>query len=95
MNWNQISGARVIVEASQPNMNIDPSQGSHFFQNMTSLGVVYFTVPHNRSGSMINWDRLEDIQPEEDLEHVRHVRLKEPVSVMVDGRTGTGAMVTG
>lgn len=95
VNWNQISGARVIVEASQPNMNIDPSQGSHFFQNMTSLGVVYFTVPHNRSGSMINWDRLEDIQPEEDLEHVRHVRLKEPVSVMVDGRTGTGAMVTG
>ncbi len=95
VTWSQISGAKVIVEASQPNMNIDPSQGSHFFQNMTSLGVVYFTVPHNRSGSMINWDLLSCLVPEEETEHVRHVRLAEEVKVMVDGRTGIGAMITG
>lgn len=95
VTWSQISGARVIVEASQPNMNIDPSQGSHFFQNMTSLGVVYFTVPHNHSGSMINWDRLRSAEALEETEHLRHVILDESVKVMVDGRTGTGAMVTG
>ncbi|HOP26129.1 MAG TPA: PEP/pyruvate-binding domain-containing protein [Candidatus Sabulitectum sp.] len=93
VTWSQISGARVIVEASQPNMNIDPSQGSHFFQNMTSLGVVYFTVPHNRSGSMINWERLNSAEAVEETPHLRHIRLGSSVKVMVDGRTGTGAMI--
>lgn len=93
VTWSQISGAKVIVEASQPNMNIDPSQGSHFFQNMTSLGVVYFTVPHNRSGSMINWERLNSAEAVEETPHLRHVRLDGSVKVMVDGRTGRGAMV--
>jgi hypothetical protein len=94
VTWSQICGAKVIVEASQPNMNIDPSQGSHFFQNMTSLGVVYFTIPHHRAGSLINWERLHALEAEEETQHVRHVRLNEPVRVMVDGRTGTGVMVT-
>lgn len=95
VTWSQISGAKVIVEASQPNMNIDPSQGSHFFQNMTSLGVVYFTVPHNRAGSAINWEMLASLPVEEETEYVKHIRFNEGIKVMVDGRTGIGAMITG
>ena len=93
VTWSQICGAKVIVEASQKNMNIDPSQGSHFFQNMTSLGVVYFTVPHNRSGSMINWEWLNSLEPVSETEYTRHVSVEEPIKVMVDGRTGIGAML--
>ncbi len=93
VTWSQICGAKVIVEASQKNMNIDPSQGSHFFQNMTSLGVVYFTVPHNRSGSMINWQWLNSLEAVSETEFTRHVSVEEPIKVMVDGRTGKGAML--
>jgi len=93
VTWSQICGAKVIVEASQKNMNIDPSQGSHFFQNMTSLGVVYFTVPHNRSGSMINWKWLNSLEAVSETEFTRHVSVDEPIKVMVDGRTGKGAML--
>ena len=74
-------------------MNIDPSQGSHFFQNMTSLGVVYFTVPHNRSGSMIDWEWLDSLETVSETEFTRHVSVEEPIKVMVDGRTGIGAML--
>lgn len=95
VTWSQICGAKVIVEASQPNMNIDPSQGSHFFQNMTSLGVVYFTVPHNKSGALINWEWLETQETVSETEFLRHVKLAEPATVMVDGRSGAGAIVTG
>jgi hypothetical protein len=93
VTWSDICGARVIVEASQPNMNIDPSQGSHFFQNMTSLGVVYFTVPFNRPGSMINWEWLNSLEPVTETAYTKHVRVLEPVKVMVDGRTGIGVML--
>lgn len=93
VTWSDICGARVIVEASQPNMNIDPSQGSHFFQNMTSLGVVYFTVPFNRPGSMINWEWLNSLEPVSETVYTKHVRIEEPVTVMVDGRTGIGVML--
>ncbi|MCK5786552.1 MAG: hypothetical protein KAH54_08335 [Candidatus Sabulitectum sp.] len=93
VTWSQICGAKVIVEAAQKNMNIDPSQGSHFFQNMTSLGVVYFTVPHNRSGSMINWEWLNSLEAASETQFTRHVYVEEPIKVMVDGRTGKGAML--
>ncbi|MCK5132206.1 MAG: hypothetical protein KAR40_08670 [Candidatus Sabulitectum sp.] len=93
VTWSHICGAKVIVEASQKNMNIDPSQGSHFFQNMTSLGVVYFTVPHNRSGSMINWEWLNSLEAVSETQYTRHVSVDKPIKVMVDGRTGKGAML--
>ncbi len=95
VTWNQISGAKVIVEAGQKNMNIDPSQGSHFFQNMTSLGVVYFTVPYNRRGSIINWNRLETMKTVYETQYIRHVSSNKPMKIVVDGRTGKGAILTG
>ncbi len=93
VTWSQISGVKVIMEASQQNMNIDPSQGSHFFQNMTSLGVAYFTVSHVKESNFIDWSWL-DLQPAAaDGELLRHISLESPVKVMIDGRSGSGVMV--
>ncbi len=61
VKWSQISGVKVVVEASLPNMNVDPSQGSHFFQNMTSLRIGYFTVPLDRAHGFIDWPWLETL----------------------------------
>ena len=89
VTWSQIAGARAIVEATLPSMNVEPSQGSHFFHNLSSFEVSYFTVPHN-GGFQIDWKWL-DAQPlvgESGL--VRHVHLAEPLTIKVDGRSARG-----
>lgn len=87
VRWDQISGARAIVEAALPGMSPEPSQGSHFFHNLSSFQVCYLTVPMGRG---IDWDWLRR-QPEHGrTAHVRHVRLAAPLEVVVDGRTGRG-----
>jgi hypothetical protein len=93
VRWGQISGVGAMVEATKPGMNVDASQGSHFFQNMTSLGVSYFTVPHTGAGSSIDWEWLEAQPAEEETDLVRHVRLERPLTVAVDGRKGAGAIL--
>jgi hypothetical protein len=93
VTWSQISGVKVIMEASQQNMNIDPSQGSHFFQNMTSLGVAYFTVSHVKESNFIDWSWLDSQPALADGELLRHISLESPVKVMIDGRSGSGVMV--
>ncbi len=94
VRWAQISGARAIVEASLPQASADPSQGSHFFHNVTSVGVCYFTVRHT-GAHRIDWDWL-DAQPcVEETEFVRHVRLASPLRVEVDGRSGRGVIRRG
>ncbi|HNO77191.1 MAG TPA: PEP/pyruvate-binding domain-containing protein [Phycisphaerae bacterium] len=94
VTWPQISGARVIVEATLPDMNVDASQGSHFFHNMISFGVQYFTVRHS-SGFAINWDWLDRQPSTAETELVRHVRLDAPLTVRVDGRRGRGVILHG
>ena len=93
VKWSQISGVKVVVEVSLANMNVDPSQGSHFFQNMTSLRIGYFTIPLNSDNGFIDWPWL-DLQPiVEETPHVRHVRLAEPLKVMIDGRKSQGVVL--
>ena len=92
IKWTQISEARVIVESGLENYRIDPSQGTHFFQNLTSFGVGYFTInPYIKEG-YYDLDFL-DAQPAvyED-EFIRHVRFKTPMKIMIDGRTNTGVI---
>jgi len=91
VNWGQISRARVIVEATTPEFDVELSQGAHFFHNMTSLGIFYFTVPHD-SAHPIDWDWLSGQTVEAETEHVRHIRLAEPLKVRVDGRKGLGTI---
>jgi hypothetical protein len=89
VTWSQIAGARAIVEAMLPSMNVEPSQGSHFFHNLSSFEVAYFTVPH--SGAFrIDWEWLSAQPLVSDSGLVRHVHLAEPLQIKVDGRTTRG-----
>jgi hypothetical protein len=91
VNWGQISSARVIVETTLPNLTADPSQGTHFFHNITSFGVSYFSVSHFATPG-IDWEWLASRPVASETDFVRHVRLQEPLLVRVDGRSGRGAI---
>jgi hypothetical protein len=91
VDWGQICGARVIVEATLPGMNVDASQGSHFFHNISSQGIAYFTIRHER-GPGIDWGWLEQLPVRMDTGLARHVELEQPLLVKVDGRRGRGAV---
>ena len=91
VDWGQISGARVIVEATLPDMNPDLSQGSHFFHNLIGFQVLYLSVRHQGQYRIDHgWlDRQETIA---ETEYVKHVRVAAPLQIMVDGRHGLGAI---
>jgi hypothetical protein len=89
--WSQLSGAKVIVEATLPNMRPDPSQGSHFFHNMTSFRISYFSVPHSGKYK-IDWAWIEQEPEVSASRFVRHVRTHSPLSIAVDGRCGRGVI---
>ncbi len=91
VEWGAISGARVIVEASLPQMHPDLSQGSHFFQNLTAFQVMYLSLPHGGPHD-VDWAWLERQERIHDGPFVRHVRLASPLDVRVDGRTGRGVI---
>ncbi len=99
VSWEQISEARAIVEASLPNLNVDPSQGSHFFQNITSLRIGYFTVPlrpSSQSGgpehAFLDWEWLKEQEPQAQDGAVRWLRLSSPLRIEIDGRSGNGVI---
>ena len=91
VRFDQIAGARGIVEAALPHMNPEPSQGSHFFHNLQSLSVLYLTVPL-ASARAIDWDWLASQKVVARTEHVRHVRSERPLTLRVDGRTRRGVV---
>ncbi len=93
VKFDQISRAKAVVEACLPTMNVDPSQGSHFFQNMTSLRIGYLTVPLDPARGRIDWDWLAAQPMIAETEHVRWVRPAAPVSVQLDGRSSRGAIL--
>ena len=91
VDWSQISGARTIVEATLPEMNVELSQGSHFFHNLSSFRASYFMVPYD-GPFQINWEWLNQQPIIEETELVRHVRPRLPLSVKVDGRHARGVI---
>ena len=93
VDWCQISGARAIVEATLPEMNVELSQGSHFFHNLSSFRASYFMVQHGRHFG-INWDWLSRQPVVHETEFIRHVRPTESLSVRVDGRTARGVILS-
>ena len=92
VDWSQISGAKTIVEATLPEMNVELSQGSHFFHNLSSFRASYFMVRHDGPFS-INWNWLNRQPAANATDLVRHVRLATPVLVKVDGRTARGVVM--
>lgn len=93
VRWAQISGVRVVVEVTLPTMDVDPSQGSHFFQNMTSLGIGYFTVPSDRAHGFVDWAWLDAQVAAHETRFVKHVCLPQPMTVMIDGRKSQGMIL--
>ncbi|RLD36992.1 MAG: hypothetical protein DRI89_15655 [Bacteroidetes bacterium] len=86
VDWPQISNAKVIVETSLEGYPLDASSGSHFFHNVTSANVGYFSVQPEISGSFITYEKLEEQQLIEKTKFFRHVRFKKPIKVRMDGK---------
>ena len=93
VTWEQVSGARVIVEAGFRDMRVTPSQGSHFFQNLNAFQVAYFTVNPDLGEGFVDWEWLAAQPSMESLDSVRHVRLQTPLEVVVSGKTGSGLII--
>ena len=92
VSWGQICAAKVIIEATQDNVKVELSQGSHYFHNIINLGVKYFSMPFN-STYRIDWDWLNRQPPAWETIYVRHLGLTKALTVKVDGRTGRGVIL--
>jgi CheY-like chemotaxis protein len=90
--WEQISGARAIVEAGLPGFKVEPSQGSHFFQNLVSFDVGYFTVDSDGADGFVDWEWLSEQPAASEGSTVRHLSFREPLLVKVNGRLHEGVI---
>ena len=93
VTWEQISGARVIVESGLKDINVTPSQGSHFFQNLTSFRVGYFTVNPEDGEGDLDWDWLAAQPAAYEGAYVRHLRFAEPLVVAINGKRQRGVIL--
>ena len=93
VKWPHISNARVIVESGLSSYRIDPSQGTHFFQNLTSFGVSYFTINPFQNDGSYDIDFLNAQPAEFESEYIRHVHFEHPIVVKVDGRKNKGVVM--
>ena len=94
VKWPNISAARIIVEAGLTNYRVDPSQGTHFFQNLTSFGVGYFTINDFNGDGVYNRAALDALPAVEETTHVRHVRFPQALAIKVDGKKKLGYVLT-
>ncbi len=90
VGWNHISNARSIVEVGLPELYVDPSFGSHFFQNITSLGISYFTIPPRQLSECMNLEWFEKQTPSSETKYLKHFHFDEPFIIQVDGLNGKG-----
>lgn len=93
VKWPHISAAKLIVETTLKNYSVDPSQGTHFFQNLTSFGVGYFTIDENKGMGFFRKEILDAMPAVEETPHVRHVRFSKPLHIMMDGMKQEGLVI--
>lgn len=93
VKWPHISNAKVIVECGLENYRVDPSQGTHFFQNLTSFGVGYFTINPFKGEGWFDEDYLNQLPAVEETEYLRHVRLHAPIVIKMDGKRSLGVVM--
>lgn len=93
VNWPQISSAKVIVETSLEGYPLDASSGSHFFHNVTSMNVGYFSIQQELSGSWIRWDMLDKQELVQRTKHFKHVRFPKPLIIKMDGKKRIAAAI--
>jgi CheY-like chemotaxis protein len=93
VTWDQISGARVMVETGFKDFKVTPSQGTHFFQNLISFRIGYFTVNSDLKGEFIDWKWLARQRPVKALSFARHLRFDDPLTVKMNGRSNRGVIL--
>jgi CheY-like chemotaxis protein len=93
VKWSQISAARIIVESGLENFRIDPSQGTHFFQNLTSFRVGYMTINPFIGDGSYDTAFLDGVEAVYEDKYVRHVRFADPLEILIDGKTHRGAVM--
>ena len=93
VKWTHINGARLIVETSLKNYRVEPSQGTHFFQNLTSFGVGYFTIDTVKGDGVFRKDLLDAMPAVMETALIRHVRLPKPLKLMMDGMKQEGVVL--
>jgi hypothetical protein len=86
VNWNHISNVKVIVEVELPDFKVDPSLGSHFFHNVTSMNIGYFDIPYNSGANFVDWRWLGSRKAAGRSEHLVHLRFGKPLVAKMDGR---------
>lgn len=92
VKWYNISAARVIVEAGLTNYRVDPSQGTHFFQNLTSFGVGYFTINAYMNDGLYNQELLNIMPAVEETKYLRWVHFEKPLAVKMNGKKKIGVV---
>ena len=93
VNWEQISNAKTIVEIGIESLNPDPSFGSHFFQNITSLRIGYFTLEKKLQDKNIDWEWLKNQNHMHSSEYVNIIELEQPLTIKIDGIKGDGVII--
>lgn len=90
VRWDQISNSKVIIESNYEGFSVDPSYGTHFFHNVTSIGIGYLTINNLSGKGVIDWKWFASQNPVEDLGYVKHIRVQRPFDIRIDGSTGKG-----
>ena len=93
VKWPHISAAKVIVEVALKNYRVDPSQGTHFFQNLTSFGVGYFNIDTDANQGLFRKELLDSMPAVEETKYVRHVHFDRPLKIMMDGKKQEGVVM--
>jgi hypothetical protein len=92
VGWAQISGVKVLVEVGLKGFNADPAQGTHFFQNVTSLNIGCLSVPYG-SQAFIRWEHLAAAKVVQETPYLRQLRWEQPLEILVDGRVGEAVIL--
>lgn len=91
--WSDIHGARVIMEVDLEGFQVDHSQGSHFFHNISSAGIPYFYVKYNSETDFLDWEWLNDLEAVSETTYLRHVRTDKPLKVIANGKERSGKVI--
>ena len=91
--WSQISKAHVIVETGLEELQVEPSEGTHFFQNMTSLGCLYLTINPTYSDGIFSYEKIAKLDKIEETKHFLHVRAEKNLTIKANGLTGKAVIM--
>jgi len=94
VTWNDISGIGAIIESTAENLKADPSQGSHFFHNITSLGISYLTIAEG-GDDFLDFDWLKSLPAERETDYLRHVKLDAPITLKINGKKSRAVLIKG